>query len=316
MNIEELIAHGWQQHAGDAEGVLQRLREAAGSITEIRHLPAFASLVVHVTGEHLGRWSEGIELLRRLEGLPVFDPASTEGRVVLRSRAVLHHCAGESEEERRCLEAGRSGGDHPEASDRVRVLAIAASALAGQGKVEEASRDLEEALALAAYGPAKDDPAARALAVTGNNLACVLEERPTLTSAERALMLRAAQAGLDFWRIAGGWMEEERAFYRLALSNLKAGEAKAALEHARRCLEIVEANGSDPVESFFAHEALARSLHALGAAADVIREREAMIGLLPVIDDASMREYCREELTKMDQQLSLAEPGADVPTAG
>ena len=56
----------------------------------------------------------------------------------------------------------------------------------------------------------------RALAITGNGLACTLEEKPDRTADERALMILAAQTARHHWAIAGTWLETERAEYRLA----------------------------------------------------------------------------------------------------
>ncbi|MDE1113476.1 hypothetical protein OS119_27475 [Klebsiella pneumoniae] len=54
------------------------------------------------------------------------------------------------------------------------------------------------------------------------------------TDVEKSRMLEAAKLALDYWKVAGGWMQEERAEYRLAMSLLKAGEAGQAKQHAER----------------------------------------------------------------------------------
>jgi hypothetical protein len=303
MTFEEFISQGWRDHATDSEGVLSRLPEGIDLIAEARHLPAFAGLCVHVAGEHLGRWADGVALLDRLDRLPVFDPATGEGKAVARSKAVLYRCAGNRAEESRFLAASMSGGDIPGASDRIRVLAVAAAAFLGQKRIAEARRDFEEAVALAGYGPTATDPAARSLAVTGNNLACELEERPTLTDEERSVMLRAAEVARRFWGIAGGWMETERAEYRLAMSHIKAGEPETALAHARRCLAIVEENGSNPGEEFFGREAIARASLAAGDAASARTERDRMAALIPSILDESFRTFCEGEFSKLEKAL-------------
>lgn len=304
MTFDEFVRNGWQDHVEDPEGVFARLPGGVRLVTEPRHLPAFAGLVVHVAGEHLGRWADGIALFESVAGLPVFDPASPEGKGLRRAQAVLHRCAGDSQAEARCLAAGRSGGDLPEASDRIRVLATAAAALIAQKRLADGRRDFEEAVALAAYGPTKSDPAARALAVTANNLAAALEERPTLSPDERGLMLRAAEVARRFWGIAGGWQEAERAEYRLAQSHVKAGDAPAALRHAKACLAIVSANGNDAGEAFFGHEAMARAHLAAGNRAAARSERETMAALLPTIVDDGFRVSCGEDLSKLDALLS------------
>lgn len=304
MTLEDFVSKGWQDHAKDAAAVFDRLPEGVTLVSTAQHLPALAGLATHVAGEHLGRWSDGIALLERLERLPVFDAAAPTGKAVLRSKAVLYRCMGDSAKESHFTELASSGGEIPEASDRIRILAVAASALLGQKQVARASADLEAAVALAAYGPTKQDPAAQALAVTANNLACELEELPGRSDAERALMLRSAAIAREFWGIAGGWMETERAEYRLAMSHLKAGNAAEALQHARACFEIVEQNGFDPGEEFFAREAIVRVSVANADFETARRERAAMSEVLPKITDEGFREYCAGELAKLDGILA------------
>ncbi len=304
MTLDEFVSQGWKDHATDAAGVFARLPEGVGLITEAKQLPALAALTVHVAGEHLGRWNEGIALLERLEKLPVFDAATAAGQLVMRSKAVLHHCAGDRDAEARAFAAGRSGGDIPEASDRIRVLAVAASALAYQKRLDEARADFEECVKLAAYGPKATDPAARALAVTAHNIAVEFENRAELTKDERALMIRAAYVSRDFWKIAGGWTEAERAEYRLAMSHIKAGDAAAAVRHATQCRKIVEENGSDAGELAFAREALSRAKLAGGDLAGARYERDAMAAVVPTIADEGFRSSVAEELTKLDSALA------------
>ena len=64
----------------------------------------------------------------------------------------------------------------------------------------------------------------RALAVAANNLASSLEERSTRSAGERELMILAAQTARHYWGRAGGWLETERAEYRLAMSWVQAGD--------------------------------------------------------------------------------------------
>ena len=303
MTLEEFVSQGWADHGDDAAGVFGRFGDAPSLVTEPGHLPMLAALITHVSGEHLARWTDGVALLERIESLPVFDASSPQGKAVFRSKAVLHRCAGNKEEEARCTAAGLTGGNVPEASDRIRILAIASAALAFQKQMDRARADLEEAIALAAYGPTKEDPAARALAVTSHNLAVEFEKKDELTDDERALMLRCAFVSRDFWKIAGGWMEAERSEYRLAMSHLKAGDAKTALVHAKECLAGIEANGADPYEAFFGREAIARAHLAARHGDSARRERDAMEALLPSIADESSRKYAEGEFAKLDASL-------------
>ena len=148
MTLEEFVAKGWNDHGDDAAGVFARFPEGVLLVKDPAHLPALAGLIVHVGGEHLGRWRESIALLERLEKSPVFDRATVPSKAVLRSMSVLHRCAGHREEEERCARASRTGGDVPAASDRIRVLAAAAAVLLGQGRLAEAKADFLGAVSL------------------------------------------------------------------------------------------------------------------------------------------------------------------------
>jgi len=302
-SLNDFVAKGWDDHATDAAGVFDRFASGVALVTEPKHVPPFAGLVVHVAGEHLGRWNEGLDLLRRLERPPLLAE-SPEGRALARSKAVLELCAGDRQAAQRSATAARSGASQPFASDLARILAIASAALAGQKRVAEASEAFEEALALAAYGPTAGDPTARALAITANNLASAYEERQDRSPAEDALMKRAALVARDWWGLAGTWVEAGRAEYRCSFSHRAGGDNAAALEHARRCLRIVEANGSDPYEALFAHEALAYAHHALGDGLAAARERSAMASLVPSVADADGRAFCEGQLGVLDQALS------------
>jgi hypothetical protein len=126
--------------------------------------------------------------------------------------------------------------------------------------------EVDQAAADAAALP-DADPAVRALAVAGNNIAAALEQQPALDGAARVLMLQAAEVGLAFWRRAGTWLHEERARYRLAQSHRRAGDAASARRHARACLALVAAHGDEPLERFFGEEALGLAEAAAGDAA-------------------------------------------------
>ena len=305
--LEEFVDAGFADHAADAEGVFRRLADGLPLADTPRRAFLLANLATHVAGEHLARWDEGLAFLARIEGLPAFDPATPEGKGVRRLEAVLHLCAGRKDESERRLALAQPGGGVPEASARIRMLALAAQAFAFQGRTGEAGAMLDQALALAAYGPGKEDPAALQLAMAGNNIAITMEERTSRSPAEAALMVRAAAAGRAWWEVAGDWRNVEAAAYRLASSRLAAGDAAGAAASARECLRIVGENGPDAGEEFFGREILARSLAGGGDGAGARRERDAAAALLPAVEDAGFREYCAGELAKLDAGLSAGE---------
>lgn len=302
MSMKDFVGQGWSDHANDAQGVFDRLPQALEWVVESGDALNLSALVVHVAGEHLGRWDDGLDLLSRLHEHPACADDDLARAALRRSQAVLHHCAGSHEARDACLSEGRDPA-RPEASSGVRVWAIATSALAGQGRTEEAIEAFGKALELAAYGPDAEDPAARALAISSNNLACELEERAARGPAEDDLLREASRAARRFWEISGNWMNVERAEYRLAMTHVALGEPEAALSHARLCLEICEANGAEPGEFFFAHEARAKASHAGGLAREAGEARDEAEKQLDAISNEGFRDFCRGELKKLDERL-------------
>jgi hypothetical protein len=79
---------------------------------------------------------------------------------------------------------------------------------------------------------------------------------------------------------------------------LQAGDPALARHHAQQCLAIVQANGSVPLERFFASEALALAEaadgNAAGRAAAVAQAREAFAAL-----DEADQSWCRASLDKL-----------------
>ena len=288
MDLKTFIADGWRDHADNARGVADRLDSGLALIDDEAQIADLAGLAHHVYGEHLGAWREGLAYFDRLSGLPGFDPAGASGSALRRCTASLA-LAGGIEDRRPDVSL----------SDRIRVGAMAAASLA-ERDVARAIALFEEALETARSAPLEaGDPANRALAVTGNNLAAALEQKQSRSDGERALMVLAAQTGRHYWALAGTWLETERAEYRLAMTWMQAGDLAQAREHAQACLEIVEANGSVALEAFFGWEALGRVERAAGNrtghahALAMARQAFERIGA----DDQS---WCRESLTALE----------------
>ena len=181
---------------------------------------------------------------------------------------------------------------------RVSALAMAASALAARDELLRAIDALECALQLAKGGLPEGSSANRALAVAGNNLAAVLEGKPERDARQTAAMLVAAEAGLTYWKLAGTWLEEERAEYRLARSQLQAGQARDAAASAQRCIAVCRRNGAPAFEQFFGFAVLALAQRSAGdrEASDANRA-EAMRQLEGVSSEE--RQWCGAELAEL-----------------
>ena len=122
----------------------------------------------------------------------------------------------------------------------------------------------EKTIALAAYDPPASDPAARALAVTGNNLAMELEQRPDRDAAGTRLMKVAAATARKYWEHVGTWVNVNFAEVRLAHTHLAAAEADVALSHARAALALCDEQDASDAYRFYPWVAQSLSFHALG----------------------------------------------------
>lgn len=298
MEIKDFLNQAWRDHATQSEAVAQRLSTGLALITGEGQAAQLAALGVHVLGEHLGRWQDARAFLTELSSR---SEAALDKRAIARSRASIEYCCESAEAFENALAAAQDES-LPKDSPRIRALAVAASACAAQGKTALAMRAFDEALAAAAYKPDAKDPAAQSLAMTGNNLACELEERSTRSPQETELMLRAATIAREYWAIAGGWLETERAEYRLARSHVAAGLGAQALEHARACLTICEQNKAEAFELFFAWEATIWAAVAAkdGEAAKNARSQaEALISVLDPQDQSYARS-CLEKAPRLE----------------
>jgi hypothetical protein len=293
MSFTDFVTHAWDEHAAQPVAVAERLAtQGLALVNDPAHVAPLAQLVHHVMGEHLGRWDDGLAALQTLAAHPVCVAGAPE-QAVERCRASLALCAGHPD---------TRPGMSP--SDAIRVTALAATALAEQ-QTPRAMDLLRDALArMEAAQLPTDDPAHRAMAVAGNNLACTLEEKTVRSDHEVALMVLAAQTGRRFWAVAGGWLETERAEYRLAMTWVQAGDLAQARQHAQACLDIVQRESAPVLERFFAWEAMAvvaRAAHSADAEATVAQARAAFAEL-----DEDDRSWCQASLDKLTAQAAGA----------
>lgn len=287
MDFDTFMGKAWDEHATDAAAVARRLDDGLALVGDEAQLNRLMHLGQHVYGEHLAEWRNGVAFLNRIAALAAFVREGASGQAQQRAIASLRLAGG----------ADAALGDLS-ASVRIRVGAMAAGHLAAHDTAR-ARRLLEEALDLAQRaGLPNDDPMHRTLAVTGNTLACTLEEKADRSAEERALMILAAQTARHHWAIAGTWLETERAEYRLANTWRLAGDLARARVHALACLEIVAAHDGAALERLFAWEALGLVERAAGNVAGhakaLARAREAFAEL-----DESDKSWCAASVEKL-----------------
>jgi hypothetical protein len=111
-------------------------------------------------------------------------------------------------------------------------------------------------------------------------------------------MVAAARGAVTFWRLAGTWVEEERALYRLARSLIAAKQPDAAIESGVQCVRVCLANEAPAFERFFAYAVLASALREGGRDTDYADMREeAMAWFDRVAEDE--RQWCESDLADL-----------------
>jgi tetratricopeptide (TPR) repeat protein len=283
MKFTEYLNTAWSIHASEPRKVADEIKQNFNLMESDEDVMSIIRLIVHVYGEHLGEWTKGIELLRKLKNNATIKDQSEMKRSVA------------------ILTLGNNPNlsiDEFSPSDQVRIYASTAQALAHLGGLKNAAKFLSLAAELCISQVTKEDLANKTLAMAGNNMACSLEEKIERNSTEIELMISAAKIGRQFWEIAGTWKEIERAEYRLAQTYLKAGLLDESLAHAHKCFEINTQNGSEPLEIFFSYEAIAlveKAQNKVDASLKSIEKMKTIFLSLSVDDQA----WCQETLDKV-----------------
>jgi hypothetical protein len=290
MDFDSFMGQSWDDHADDAGGVAQRLREqGVGLLTNEAQLVQLMNLTHHVHGEHLHEWAGGAARFDALKASEFYVADGESGQTARRCVASLLLSAQED-----FSLAALS------VSDQIRVQAMAAANLANINPIR-GMRLLQAALDQAANsGLPPADAMNRALAVSGHNLAAALEEKAVLNDDEIRLMLMASQASRVYWELAGTWLQVERAEYQLATTFLKAGELVQAEIHARECGRIVAENKAPALERFFGFEALARVMRAAQNDAEFELARGHAQRAFEDLDEGD-KSWCEASFNKLHQ---------------
>ena len=116
-----------------------------------------------------------------------------------------------------------------------------------------------------------DPETRRAAAAAAFNDTWALLERTDRSPAEDDLMIDAAHASRFLWESVGGPTQHARGEWQVSRVYAVLGRAEPALHHARRSLEICEANAIGGFDLGFAYEALARASAVAGDSAEADR---------------------------------------------
>ncbi|MDQ6794009.1 MAG: hypothetical protein M3067_04135 [Chloroflexota bacterium] len=137
--------------------------------------------------------------------------------------------------------------------------------------------------------PDLDEATRRALSVGLFNRTWTLLEKSDRTAAETDEMIHAAHASRYHWGEVGEGVNLARGEWQCSRVYAVLGRGEAALWHARRCVELNEANlNREDWDLSSAYEAMARALAVsgdLGAAADWKARAEAACATIAEADD-------------------------------
>lgn len=244
--FDSFMARAWADHATRSDAVARRLRMRTPPPQTPGQVAQLVRIVVHLLGEHLGRFDDA---RWRLEALRTHGLADDSVQSALRVAAAT-------------LDIGQeraSALDGLDAAQALRAEAAAASLCLGRGQVERALQLIASAGARLAALPNATPQDHRPLAIACNNMTWELNELGARRSTEQTeAMLRLASASREHWARAGTWLEIERADYGLAITHLSAGLHDEAWRHAAQCLAVCLHHKAPPYEMFYAHEAMAR----------------------------------------------------------
>ncbi len=149
--------------------------------------------------------------------------------------------------------------------------------------------------------PALDQPTRRALAAGLFNYTWTLLENPNRSPEQDDEMLNAAHASRYHWGEVGEKANLARGEWQISRVYAVLGRDEPALYHARRCLEINEANpdGREDWELGSAYEALARASAVAGDQAASDGGRARAVAELATIKDAEDRQVLEQDIATL-----------------
>ncbi|CZF82060.1 hypothetical protein GCE9029_03004 [Grimontia celer] len=238
QNFTSTLNQGWQQHESEPDSVFDSMASMLDSL-DPEQTESAMTLLLHTAIGHLSAPEKLLHLLASLNSNQSNLPSSLRAQVVADYFSTNVLC----------------DMSHLTTDEQHRVF----TQIANEYTALENTAQASQWLTMATEGVSErsvSKPLARAIAITGNNLACRFEDLKYRTPEQDQQMIKAAQLALQYWRVAGGWIQEERAEYRLAMSLIKAGQYQDARTHAERCEAICIENEADDFERYFASDLL------------------------------------------------------------
>lgn len=136
------------------------------------------------------------------------------------------------------------------------------------------------------------------------NLVWQLLDTPERTSEQDERMLHAAHSSRFHWGEVGEPVNLARGEWQCSRVYAVLGRAEPALHHARRCLELCEANGIGDFDLAFAWEALARAHAVRGDAEEATRCLDRAREAARAIGEDEDRDIVLGDLADIEARLS------------
>lgn len=139
----------------------------------------------------------------------------------------------------------------------------------------------------------------RTLAADLFNYCWDLIEKEDRTERDTESMIGAAHASRFFWEAVGEPVNHARGEWQISRAYAVAGRPEPSLHHAKRCLEICEANGIGDFDLAYAYEAMARAYSVAGSGPESVEWVQKARGLVPAIEDEDDRAQLLEDLASI-----------------
>ena len=291
--IKDLIREGWGYHDTETERLADELEAASLDGWQGDEPAQCLMLANHTIGEHLGDWGRARRFAEAVHDAGPGSGSQGVGMHLAIARYMDDAPIAAQEAEIAAVQAA----DDPLAA-YLTVKSFLARALAGSGRCADAGLVIRAANRLAgSLGESRASD--RGMAVANNNLASELVESENLDDEQSRLMLDCAEAAHTFWKRCGTWVNEERALYLLALVNNRAGDHARAIGFAEAALDIIAANGEEPVDEAFIRLAAATAHAALSETASAAQCLAEADDLAASWTDPSHVDWYRSERAKV-----------------
>ena len=290
MTSEEELDEVDRIHDDEPERAAAALRTLDAACLPAGRLPLLGFLLLHVLGEKLGHWTEAADRLDSLRTARRDAPLA-----VLAHAAAAAHLADRPGSQA-LADLAVAGG----AAEAGTLVALAALGWRAPPETAVFAAELER-LATESEQLDANGPLGQRLAIGFNNATSQLLDlvTPPVDPTPRSALLAGSAAALRFWLAAGTWVNHERALYLRALVHNRVGNAAAARDACRQALDVILANGEEPIDQTFLRLQLAGALMTLGELTEGQQQLAEARSAAAQWDDAGLKAWFEGEYRRL-----------------